>query len=203
MWDKEKEQYLISKENIEIINIKCHDMKHQIRKIKNNEHVDDSIIKELEEAVAIYDSIAKTGNKALDVILTEKALYCSKNDIILTYVADGAKLSFMAESDIYSLFGNALDNAIESVLKIKETEKRIIELTIHQINEFVTISIKNSYSGVINFNENGIPITTKMDTAYHGYGVKSISLIADKYDGNVSFNTKNEIFNLSILLPLK
>ena len=48
-----------------------------------------------------------------------------------------------------------------------------------------------------------MPITTKADTTYHGYGVKSISLIVDKYDGNVSFNVKNEIFNLSILLPLK
>ena len=203
MWAKEKEQYLISKENIDIINIKVHDMKHQIRKIRKNENVDDKIIKELEEAVGIYDSIAKTGNKALDVILTEKALFCYKNDIILTYVADGAKLSFMAESDIYSLFGNALDNAIESVLKIPETEKRIIELTIHQVNEFVTISIKNSFSGVINFDEHGTPVTSKKDKAYHGYGVKSISLIADKYDGNVSFGIKNEIFTLNILLPLK
>ena len=203
MWDKEKEQYLISKEHIDIINIKCHDMKHQIRKIKNNENVDGDIIKELENAVGIYDSIAKTGNEALDVILTEKALYCHKNDIILTYVADGAKLSFMVESDIYSLFGNALDNAIESVLKIEEKERRIIELTIRQVNEFVSISIKNSFEGKINFDSNGMPITTKSDTTYHGYGVKSISLIVDKYDGNVSFGIKNEIFNLSILLPLK
>ena len=84
-----------------------------------------------------------------------------------------------------------------------EKDKRIIELTIHQVNEFVVVSIKNSYDGIVNFDDNGIPRTTKKDTVYHGYGVKSISLIVDKYEGNVSFSTKNNIFNLNILLPLR
>lgn len=203
MWEKEKEKYLLAKENIDIINIKCHDLKHQIRKLKNNQQIDVTFLNELEDAVDIYNSIAKTGNGALDVILTEKSLLCSKNDVILTYVTDGAKLSFMAESDIYSLFGNALDNAIESVLKIEEKEKRIIELTIYQVNEFLSISIKNSFQGKIDFDENGFPITTKDDTMYHGYGVKSISLIAGKYEGNVSFRIKNEIFILNVLIPIK
>ena len=203
MWEKEKEQYLIAKDNIDIMNIKCHDLKHQIIKIKNNEQVGLSIVNELEEVVKIYDSIAKTGNEALDVILTEKSLFCVKNNIVFTYVADGPKLSLMAESDIYSLFGNALDNAIESVLKIEEKEKRIIEMRIYQVNEFLSISIKNSFFGKIDFDENGIPITTKKDVFYHGYGAKSISLIAGKYDGSVSFGIKNDLFNLNVLIPIK
>lgn len=203
IWHQDKEQYIIAKENIEILNIKCHDMKHQIRKIGKDKQISDDIVKELEQSITIYDSIVKTGNDALDVILTEKNLFCIKNNITLTYITDGQKLCFMSESDIYSLFGNALDNAIEAVMKIDDAEKRIIELKIHQINEFLTITIKNSYLGDIVYDEKGLPVTTKENPIYHGYGTKSISLIAEKYDGNVSFITKNEMFHLNVLLPIK
>lgn len=203
MWQQEKEQYLMSKENIDTLNIKCHDIKHQIRKIGQNKNVSDEIIRELEESISIYDSVAKTGNDALDVILTEKALFCIKNNIILTYIIDGEKLSFMLDTDIYSLFGNALDNAIEAVMKIKEKEKRVIELKVHKINEFLTITVKNSFEGNIVYDKGGLPITTKENPLYHGFGTKSIALIVDKYEGNVSFITKNELFNLNILLPIK
>lgn len=203
MWHQEKEQYIISKENIDTLNIKFHDIKHQIRKIGQDKHISGDVISELEKSISIYDSIAKTGNEALDVILTEKALFCYKNNIILTYIIDGQKLSFMLDTDIYSLFGNALDNAIEAVMKIAEKEKRIIELKVHKVEEFLTISVKNSFSGIIKFDNEGLPITTKDNPLFHGYGVKSISLIVKKYDGNVSFLVKNELFNLNILLPIK
>ena len=130
-------------------------------------------------------------------------MYCKKNQITLTYIADGEKLNFMEESDIYSLFGNALDNALEAVIKIKEYDKRIIELKIHAVNDLLTINIRNSYEGKINFDDDGLPITTKEDSSYHGYGVKSIYLIVDKYNGNVSFKEKNNMFSLNILIPLE
>lgn len=203
IWDQEKEQYLMAKENIDALNIKCHDIKHQIRKIGQNKNFADETIKELEECISIYDSVAKTGNDALDAILTEKALFCYKNNIVLTYIIDGEKLSFIFDTDIYSLFGNALDNAIEAVMKINEKEKRIIELKVHKVKEFLTVTVKNSFDGNINYDKDGLPITTKKDPLYHGFGTKSILLIVKKYEGNVSFVTKNGMFNLNILLPIK
>ncbi len=203
LWHQEKEQYQISKENIDLINIKCHDIKHQIRQIGQNKSISEDVVKELENSISLYDSLAKTGNNVLDIILTEKNLYCKKNQITLTYIADGEKLNFMEESDIYSLFGNALDNALEAVIKIKEYDKRIIELKIHTVNDLLTINIRNSYEGKINFDDDGLPITTKEDSSYHGYGVKSIYLIVDKYNGNVSFKEKNNMFSLNILIPLE
>ena len=87
--------------------------------------------------------------------------------------------------------------------KIEEKDKRIIELKVHQIETFLTISVKNSFKGNINYNKDGLPITTKEDSNYHGFGTKSIYLIVTKYDGSVSFVTKNGLFNLNILLPIK
>ncbi len=203
MWIQEKQHYQLLQENIDLINIKCHDIKHQIRQIGQNKSISEDVVKELENSISLYDSIAKTGNNVLDIILTEKNLYCKKNQITLTYIADGEKLNFMEESDIYSLFGNALDNALEAVIKIKEYDKRIIELKIHTVNDLLTINIRNSYEGKINFDDDGLPITTKEDSSYHGYGVKSIYLIVDKYNGNVSFKEKNNMFSLNILIPLE
>ena len=63
--------------------------------------------------------------------------------------------------------------------------------------------MKNSFDGNINYDKDGLPITTKKDPLYHGFGTKSILLIVKKYEGNVSFVTKNGMFNLNILLPIK
>ena len=66
-------------------------------------------LKDVENAVLIYDSIAKTGNDALDTIITEKSLYCEKHNIKLTYLADVSGLSVMSDVELYSLFGNAME----------------------------------------------------------------------------------------------
>lgn len=76
---EEKKQYQMSKDNIQLINLKCHDLKYQIRKLhRDSGEVDKDALKEIEDAIGIYDSIARTGNDALDVILTEKSMYCEK-----------------------------------------------------------------------------------------------------------------------------
>ena len=200
---KAQEQYKISKENIDLINLKCHDMKHQIREIGSNKQLDDETIKDLEESISIYDSVVKTKNEALNVILTEKSFKCLRHNIILKCIADGKALDFMKSSDIYSLFGNALDNAIEAVLKLQDKDKRVIGLKVHSVGELITINIKNFYQGEILLNKEGLPDTTKADKDNHGYGMKSIRMIVEKYEGDVSILTKEDVFHLNILIPKK
>lgn len=65
------EQLETSKETIEIINIKCHDMKHQIAALRGQ--ADPVVLDELEKAINLYDGAVKTGNDALDILLAEKA----------------------------------------------------------------------------------------------------------------------------------
>jgi hypothetical protein len=202
LWHQEKEQYFITKETIDIINLKCHDMRHQIRQIGKDKHIETETIKEIENSISLYDSIVKTGNEVLDIILSEKSLRCHKNGIVLTCIADGKLLNFMQVADQYSLFGNALDNAIEAVLKIEDSSYRIIGLKMHAVGELITINVKNSFLGKIEYDEYGYPLTTKEDSVYHGYGLKSISYVVDKYDGNLSFAIKDNVFNLNILIPI-
>ena len=197
-----QEQYKISKDNMDLINLKCHDMKHQIREIGSYKQLDPETIKDLEQSISVYDSVVKTENEALDVILTEKSFKCLRNNVILKCIADGQSLNFMKSADVYALFGNCVDNAIDAVINLTDKEKRVISLKVNTVGNFVTINIKNFYQGVIPIDAEGLPTTTKADKRYHGYGMKSIRMIVEKYEGNLSIQTKGEVFNVNILFPV-
>ena len=199
---KAEQQYEASKENVNLINIKCHDLKHAISRYGENVQIDSSLVDELKNIVNIYDSSAKTNNEALDLILTEKSLLCEKNNIKLNCLADCGNLKHISVTDIYSLFGNLIDNAIEAVMLLSNPEKRSINLIVTNINSFVSINVQNFYEGTIKIGEDGLPLTNKKDKNYHGYGLKSISYIIDKYDGDIDIDTSNHIFKVSILFPL-
>lgn len=200
MLRKEQNQYQISKEIIDTVNRKCHDMRHQIHTIGRSASLDPTALEEMEDSISIYDALYQTGNKALDIILAEKALLCQNNDIVISCMADGAKLNFMSDTDIYSLFGNLLENAIHAVQEL-EPDRKLIGLVIKSRGAMLTCSAYNCYTGDILF-ENGLPVTGSTDTMNRGFGVKSIVMIVRKYGGTVTFQAKDGLFNINILFPL-
>lgn len=204
MWHMKADYYELSREVTESINLKCHNLKYQLASLRHSSgsELDKQALREIENAVMIYDSIAKTGNEALDTILTEKMLLCEKNGIKLTYIVDGEKLDFIKPIDIYVIFGNALDNAIESVMKLQEDAQRIISLNISVRGKLLIANLKNSYCGELTI-ENGLPVTSKDNTTSHGFGLKSIRLLAQKYGGEMTFSAQDGIFSLNILLPME
>ena len=190
-------QYEESKESIDIINIKCHDLRHQISALKGK--VDKEELKRISDAVAIYDDSFKTGNGAVDVVLTEKSLLCRSKDIRFTCMLDGTLLSKMKESDIYSLFGNAIENAINGVSGLDE-DKRVISIRQVKRQNFGIIIIENFYQGTISLAD-GLPVTEK-DSNFHGFGMKSMKMIVEKYGGEIGVTVSDDIFGLEIILPL-
>ena len=198
---REKEKYEIAKKNRDILNLKCHDLKHQIHNIGKARDLQNEVINEIEETINIYDTIYNTGLEALDVILGEKDMLCRKENIRFTSIVDGKLLSFLSESDVYSLFGNILDNAIEANRKLNN-EARVIHLSIKKVHNFIVIQEYNGYDGNI-VTENGIIKSTKNDKTWHGYGLKSIQYIVEKYHGELKIETKNQTFNLNIIFSDK
>lgn len=194
----QKENYEEQSRNIELINMRCHDIKHQI-----HEYLDDDAKKYLngiENLINIYDSTIKTGCHELDIILMQKKLYCSKNGIEFSCMADGQKLTFMEGSDIYSLFGNIIDNAIESVEKLSVGANKVIDVSVKRMGNILKIQASNYYEGEISFDADGLPMTTKENKAHHGYGVKSVREIVSKYGGDLCFETKDNIFYVYIIM---
>ena len=202
LWKKEQEQYELSKENIALINQKCHDLKHQIRAIRSmNEAEIDAYLKEMEDSIEIYESIVKTGNEVLDTILTEKSLYCKERGITVSCVADGSQMGFINTIDLYAILGNALDNAIEAVEKFAHQEKRQIDVMIYRQQQFLVINIVNPTKEMPVFEEE-LPKTTKKDRFHHGFGLKSIQYMVRKYDGNLNVSVEDGCFSLKILIPI-
>lgn len=197
---QEKKQQTLSRETIEVIEMKCHDLKQQISTLRGmTEEEREKRIGDIERAVMIYGNIAKTGNAALDVVLTEKCLLCEKHKIRFTYIADGASLKSFDPVDVSSLFGNAIDNAIECVSRYDE-EKRIIRLNISPTRGFLRVRLENYCAHPPEF-ENGLPVTTKPDKLYHGFGVRSMKFIAEKYGGSMLMSQEDELFRVTIVLP--
>lgn len=199
----EQKKQRMTAENVELINRKCHDLKHQIAALKRmgSGTERDAYIGKIEQAVMIYESAVKTGNETLDLILMDKQLYCEQHHIKLTCVADGAGLDYLDTMDLYSLFGNALDNAIESVSKEADEANRIISFRVGTRERFVVIHFENYVGEPVRL-VGGLPVTSKEDREYHGFGVLSIRHIAEKYHGSMSIRTENNLFCLDIMIPL-
>lgn len=196
--------YEMLEQSVNAINQKYHDLKYQINILKTEVSSENSIayLDQMEREIKAYEAQNKIGNKILDTILTGKSLYCQSNWIELTNVVDGEALGFMDPMDICTLFGNMIDNAIESVMKIDRKEQRLIHLIVAKKKGFLRIRMENCYVVEPKL-EKGILITSKKDKKYHGYGMKSIQSTVKKYGGSTTFSSDNGWFELRILIPLK
>ena len=87
-------------------------------------------------------------------------------------------------------------------MKIPEKEKRLIHVTVSKQRNFLILRFENYYEDKLQYNE-GALTTTKKEKEYHGYGLKSIKYTVDKYEGAVSIDTKDNWFDLKILIPMK
>lgn len=197
--EKEK-QFESSMTNAELINIKCHDLKYAISRFDGRLSAEE--IASVTALIDSYEHTLKTGCSALDVLLGEIDVRLRKQEIDFTFMGDATRLSAMPPADIWSLFGNALDNAEEAVEKLPDPEMRRIGMTIEYKEELVFVCVYNYYDGWLDIVE-GLPLSTKAsERGYHGYGLKSIRLIAKKYGGDISVSAENGIFNLVIRLRL-
>lgn len=204
MLEMQHHNYEMLEQSVNVVNQKYHDLKYQINYLKSEAGAKESIayLNQMEQEIKAYEAQNKTGNKILDTILTGKSLYCQSNWIELTSVADGEALDFMDPMDISTLFGNMIDNAIESVSKIEKKERRLIHLAVAKQKNFLRIRMENCYDQELKF-EKGMPVTTKADKKYHGFGLKSIQNTVKKYGGSTTIQAENGWFEVRILIPLK
>ncbi len=140
-----------------------------------------------------------TGNAALDTVLfcEDQIARQSGSRIVFpfgcVFPAEGIE-----PDDIYTIFPNALDNAIEACRKIGKPCE--ITFTSKIVGDTVYVSVKNPVSGAVAV-KNGVPVTTKRDKRNHGYGFRSIRKAAAKYgEDNVEFSVADGVFELMVSL---
>lgn len=137
-----------------------------------------------------------TENHILDLVIKQKKSEAEKENILF----EVSEISFLHMAltgrEVVSLFGNLLDNAIEACLLV-EKEKRFINLKIEQKDSLLFIKIKNSIDKAPIIKKGKIQ-STKEKGKEHGYGLKNVQDIVDKYEGVMSLMAENHIFRVDI-----
>ncbi len=198
---KKSEQYEISKESVDIINTRYHDLKKLLETLTSfGGTIPQKELDELKNEISNVDCVSMTGNEALDTVFTEKGNYCRKNNIELSVIVDIDDISFISDIELYSIFSNILDNAIEANMALKEG--RAISVSVRCTNGFLIIHCDNPFSGEIKRDGDTIK-TTKSNIAEHGFGIKSIKRSVAKYDGETSITADDGLFNIDIAIPLR
>ena len=191
-------QFETVKASMDMINLKCHDLRHVFNKIEGK--LTEEEASKLKEAMTLYDASIKTGNDVLDIVLCEKKVLCDQNGIRLSCDADGKGFGFLSATETYSLFGNIIDNAVEAVKKLNDKEKKIILLYCGEEDGKLSIEEMNYYEGELQMID-GVPTTTKPDAAKHGYGTKSIRYIAEQHHGTMDIGLKDGMFSMKLTFP--
>ena len=193
---QQRVQYEASKESAQLIAEKYHDLKHLLRSFQGA--VPQEQLDRLKQSIAAYERPANSGNEVLDILLAEKLGICQQRGIVLTCSLGQTDFSFVEELDLYSLFQNALNNAINAVSALPEGVERFISLSATRDGNMLTIHMENPCGEDIDFVD-GLP-RTKDDPDWHGFGMKSMDRITRKYDGMLTAQQRGRMFFLDILL---
>ena len=154
----------------------------------------------LEKDLDSIDIAIRTGNVGLDAILSSKVSIARKNDIEVNCTAKVPDELKISDVHLCAIVGNLLDNAIEACEKITEgAAPRFIRIYIGLFKSQLYISVSNSTCEKHRRRLSEL-VTSKLGE--HGFGLRRIDKLAEKYDGYV--NRKNEpgIFATEVMLPL-
>lgn len=203
LFQRQYEQYQRYRENDALIRRQYHDLKHQIAVIRAERDPvkQDEYLAQMDAAIGLHQTEHQTGHAVVDTVLSGKSMECRDKGVTLLCYADAKALDFVSAMDLCSIFGNALDNAIECAQKLPEADKRVVKVYVYPQNQFVLMRFENFYDQALQF-EDGLPRTTKANKLMHGFGLKNIRELAEKYGGTISVHGENGQFRLVILLPI-
>jgi hypothetical protein len=200
---KQHDSYLNTLNSVESVNRKYHDLQHILRGIDSMRNMEEvkAFIKTVEGEILDYELICNTGNRTLDIILSERMRESKGKGIRMHVHADGQGWDLVKDADIATIFGNALDNAIENTEKNDDSSTRLIDVRTGRMNDMLIARFENRFTHVLEKKQTKL-ITTKDDKQNHGYGLQSIELTVNKYSGEVDINTDHGLFTLTVIIPV-
>ena len=194
LYERQRQQYQVARQNVNIINKRCHELRVQIAALRKlaPDAVPRETLEEAENAARLYDAGANSGNEVLDVVLTEKTLLCQSRRVQLNAVANGSCLQGFEPGDLYALFANALDYAIEGAVRTPDPARRNIDLLVCVRQSFIVINVISPARE-----------PEAAATRTEAYELKVLRRIVQKYSGILTTETQNGFFAIKIIFPLK
>lgn len=157
-------------------------------------------LNKLDSDLTSIDTVLKTGNIMVDAILNSKISIAIKENININAKATIPKNLQISDIDICTIIGNLMDNAIEASVKIENVEDRFIRVYIREMKKQLYISITNSVGGKVKKTNIGY-LSTKSGSN-HGFGLKRVDSIVNKYNGFINRQSEEGVFATEIMLPL-
>lgn len=186
-----------------------HDIRNHLEALKgsNDEARKQEYIESIENHLKRFESYYKTGNTFIDSLLRRKKEEAAEQKIQFKVIADLRPFHSIKDEDLCVMIANALDNALRecTLRQGEELEAEcLIQLKAGKVREFLSIVCENSMregqAKRIQVEEE--LKTTKEDKEYHGYGIKNIEGAVHKYGGEMSIVVRDQMFCLSIMIPL-
>lgn len=202
--------YMKQSNDMENIRKISHDIKNHLESLRGNvdyqqkqEYIDG-----IESKLDIYQSYYKTGNTFLDNLLHAKRLEALEKKIEFKVFADFTPFKRVKNEDLCVIVSNTIDNALRECQLMKEDNPKIeclVQLKARKIKGFLSIICENSLreSQAEALRGNSVMETSKEDKKNHGFGVKNIKRVVREYGGEVSFNVVDDMFSVSILIPIE
>ena len=180
-------QFEASRENVEAINARVHDIRHSIGRLANDAQVDRDVLASIVREVDVYGTSLRTGNAAVDTVLAEKGLVCNREGIALSCVADGSLLAPIAPGDAYALFSTLLDEAVARTLTL--LGGRSVSLTVKEAWGNVAVHVEctqNEGAGVAD-----------------GSRLVPLQALCDRYGATLATMDEGGAWHANVLLPLE
>ena len=191
------QQFEIMDKNINYINMKCHDLRKQLKLMNSKkEQLTDDDFKLLIDSLNFFDTDVKTGSPNIDSFIQERILYCKSLGIDFTALVNGKGFGKMSPSDAYFLLMNVVDNAIDAARQVVKEDEKVVSLTAYEKQGVLIIEETNYFVGKIDIRPDGTIKSKREGSDFHGYGTKSIAYIVNKYDGKVEYLVDKNIFKL-------
>ncbi|SEF58209.1 GHKL domain-containing protein [Butyrivibrio sp. Su6] len=198
-----EKQYEQWKAMVQFTNIQTHDLKHmldRIERLAEENKLDVPDLSPIRDSIEGFAPLVKTGNEVLDVLLRNMNTLCKQQNIRFNCVSYTDSLGAYDSMSLYFLFANAIDNARAGADTVTAPDKRVIDVSLKKFGDSVIIHIWNYFEGEIKF-DGQLPVREKNESG-HGFGVKSIKMLVDKFEGAMNTYAEEDVFHLNIILPI-
>ena len=183
-----------------------HDMKNHLLAIRTLAQEESSIsvdryISSLLQGMQSYERYVETGSSVLNGLFSQKLAEAERNSVEMDLIIDFHRISFIEDLDLCTLFGNAVDNALEACESVPQGERQVTVRAQEAAGQLI-ITVCNTYCGEIHFAD-GLPRTSKSVPEEHGIGLRNIQRALKKYGGVMDIDLERAgWFKLTMLIPL-
>jgi len=185
--------------------ILLHDVKNHIQMVREMVEQD-----EKQEVLTYLDTMSVkllrnkhrdlTNHKLLNLILNMKFHEAEVAGISVEYEFDNMSMLHLKPMEICALFTNLLDNAIEANEKLAESVPRYLHMSCLRKNNMLLLNLSNPVGADVKMVDGELPITTKEDNQFHGFGMRSVRQILETYEGHMRIDVENGEFLLTAYL---